>query len=97
MPRAAVNVLLLENIHPTAKDQLGADGMTVDLHVQSYKEDEIIAKLAGVQVLGIRSKTKLTQRLLESETPKICWRSAASASARTRSISGPRTAGRAGL
>jgi D-3-phosphoglycerate dehydrogenase len=59
-------ILLLESIHPVAREQLAADGYDVELLNTSFKEDELIARLAGVQVLGIRSKTQITPRVLDA-------------------------------
>jgi D-3-phosphoglycerate dehydrogenase / 2-oxoglutarate reductase len=57
-------VLLLENIHPDATARLVKDGYQVQTAARALDEDELIAALAGVQVLGIRSGTKVTERVL---------------------------------
>jgi len=62
----AEKILLLESIHPVAREQLVSDGYDVELLNTSFKEDELIARLAGVQVLGIRSKTHITPRVLDA-------------------------------
>ena len=62
----AEKFLLLESIHPVAQSQLVSEGYEVELLEKSLKEDELIAKLAGVQVLGIRSKTQVTPRILDA-------------------------------
>jgi D-3-phosphoglycerate dehydrogenase len=62
----AEKILLLESIHPVAREQLVADGYDVELLNTSFKEDELIARLDGVQVLGIRSKTQVTPRVLDA-------------------------------
>jgi D-3-phosphoglycerate dehydrogenase / 2-oxoglutarate reductase len=61
-----LNVLLLESIHPVAKSQLEAEGFQVELLKGSIKEDELKKKLAGIHVLGIRSKTQVTASVLAS-------------------------------
>jgi D-3-phosphoglycerate dehydrogenase len=63
---APLKVLLLENIHPVAEDQLKSDGFDVSRIDGSMKEDELVKKVAGVQILGIRSKTQITPRILEA-------------------------------
>lgn len=64
---AAMNrVLLLENIHPLAVQQLRARGCLVETLSGALDEDELIRKLNGVQFLGIRSKTQVTHRVLEN-------------------------------
>ncbi|ACQ80679.1 D-isomer specific 2-hydroxyacid dehydrogenase NAD-binding [Beutenbergia cavernae DSM 12333] len=60
MPRA----LLLENIHPLATDVLTAAGYEVSAQPGALDEDELIDALDGVSVLGIRSKTQVTERVL---------------------------------
>jgi D-3-phosphoglycerate dehydrogenase len=61
-----VKVLLLENIHPVAVEALEARGHEVELRAGSLSEDELVAALPGVQLLGIRSNTHLTPRVLEA-------------------------------
>jgi D-3-phosphoglycerate dehydrogenase / 2-oxoglutarate reductase len=66
-----VKVLLLENIHPVAVEQLRARGHEVELQAGSLSEDELVATLPGVQVLGIRSNTHLTPRVFEAATDLV--------------------------
>jgi len=63
---APLKVLLLENIHQVAEDQLRDEGFDVTRIDASLKEDELVQRLAGVQLLGIRSKTQITPRVLEA-------------------------------
>nr|WP_202388058.1 phosphoglycerate dehydrogenase [Nocardioides flavescens] len=58
--------MLLENIHPVAVETLEARGFEVELRSSSLSEDELIASLPGVHVLGIRSNTTVTQRVLDA-------------------------------
>ncbi|HET6938193.1 MAG TPA: phosphoglycerate dehydrogenase, partial [Nocardioides sp.] len=60
-----MKVLLLENIHPVAVQQLEAHGHEVDLRTGSLSEDELVEALPGVELLGIRSNTHVTPRVLE--------------------------------
>jgi D-3-phosphoglycerate dehydrogenase len=62
----AEKFLLLESIHPVAQHQLTAEGYEVEMLDKSLKEEDLIARLAGVQVLGIRSKTQVTPRILDA-------------------------------
>ena len=62
----AVRALLLENPHENANAALEAAGLEVVRHTGAMDEDELIAALDGVQVLGIRSKTSVTRRVLEA-------------------------------
>ena len=61
-----MKVLLLENIHPVAVETLRARGHEVELRTGSLSEDELVASLPGVQLLGIRSNTHITPRVLEA-------------------------------
>ena len=53
-------------MHPDAFDKLSSDGFTVELVKTSLPEDELIKKLQGVHVLGIRSKTQVTKKVLQA-------------------------------
>ncbi|HWI42362.1 MAG TPA: phosphoglycerate dehydrogenase [Nocardioides sp.] len=60
-----MRALLLENIHPAAVDVLEARGYQVDLRQGSMSEAELLESLDGVDLLGIRSNTTVTERVLE--------------------------------
>lgn len=59
-----MRALLLETLHPKATDILTAAGIAVENRDGALDEDELIAALEGVQLLGIRSKTQVTERVL---------------------------------
>lgn len=66
-----MKVLLLENIHPVAVEILEARGFDVELRAGSLSEDELVEALApkdgqGVHLLGIRSNTHITPRVLDA-------------------------------
>lgn len=61
-----MKALVLENIHPTAVDVLRSRGYEVELRSGALREDELIEALDDVQLLGIRSNTTVTKRVLES-------------------------------
>jgi D-3-phosphoglycerate dehydrogenase / 2-oxoglutarate reductase len=61
-----VKALLLENIHPSAVARLEAAGVDVDLRTSAMSEDELVHALPGIDLLGIRSNTTITERVLES-------------------------------
>ena len=63
---ALVRALLLENLHSQATDILSAAGIDVTNHSGAMDEDELVAALDGVELLGIRSKTQVTQKVLEA-------------------------------
>ena len=61
-----MKVLLLENIHPLAADLFRRAGLEVDARSGSLSEDELVDQLPGVSLLGIRSNTTVTPRVLEA-------------------------------
>jgi D-3-phosphoglycerate dehydrogenase len=65
-PKHRIKVLLLENVHPQAFEHLTTDGFTVETVASSLTEEQLIEKIKGVHVLGIRSKTQVTQKVLEA-------------------------------
>ncbi|WP_435622688.1 phosphoglycerate dehydrogenase [Flagellimonas sp.] len=65
-PKNRIKILLLENVHPDAFENLSEDGFSVELVKHSLPEEELIEKIKGVHVLGIRSKTQVTQKVLDA-------------------------------
>jgi len=63
---ARVKALLLENIHPEAERLLASQGIEVETRKGALDENELIEAAQGVQLLGIRSKTQATRRVIES-------------------------------
>ncbi len=59
-----LRALLLEGISPVARDLLAAEGLEVELLPKALQGDELAAKLEGVHLLGIRSKTHVTREVL---------------------------------
>jgi D-3-phosphoglycerate dehydrogenase len=59
-------VLLLESIHPEAESILGAAGFEVRTLDRALDEDELIEAVGDVNLLGIRSKTHVTDRVLSA-------------------------------
>ena len=58
-------VLLLENVHPGAAAKFREAGYTVAELAQGVEEEDVLSsKLAGISVVGIRSKTKVTARVI---------------------------------
>jgi D-3-phosphoglycerate dehydrogenase len=64
--RNATRILLAENIHTIAKERLEAEGFKVDLIKHAPAEAELIELLKNYEVLGIRSKTTITKKVLDS-------------------------------
>ena len=65
-PKNRIKILLLENVHPDAFKKLSKDGFSVETVSKSLSEDELIEKIKDVHVLGIRSKTNVTKRVVEA-------------------------------
>lgn len=65
-PKNRIKMLLLENIHADAYENFSTDGFTVETVSRSLSEEELIEKLQDVHVLGIRSKTQVTQKVIEN-------------------------------
>lgn len=65
-PKNRIKILLLENVHPDAFENLSNDGFSVELVKNSIPEEELIERIKGIHVLGIRSKTQVTKNVLEA-------------------------------
>ncbi len=65
-PKNRIKILLLENVHPAAFENLSEEGFSVELVKHSLPEEELIERIKGVHVLGIRSKTLVTQKVLDA-------------------------------
>jgi len=62
-----INILLLEGIHDHAVAELASRGYTnVERLPKALDEDQLVEKIRNVHFLGIRSRTQLTQRVLEA-------------------------------
>jgi D-3-phosphoglycerate dehydrogenase len=61
-----IHVLLLENIHPDAVARLSKDGHHVETAPRALTEDELVAAVGDVHLLGIRSGTHVTARVLDA-------------------------------
>ncbi len=64
-PKSRISVLLLENIHPHAVELFRSEGYQVESVAGGLDEDELCEKIKNVSILGIRSKTMLTAKVLE--------------------------------
>lgn len=66
-PKNEIKVLLLENVHASAHEIFSAEGYQVEAIPRSLKEEELVERVSnGVHLLGIRSKTRVTARVLEA-------------------------------
>jgi D-3-phosphoglycerate dehydrogenase len=64
-PKNRLNVLLLENVHPIAVELMKGEGFNVETYSAAMTEDELCERIKNVSVLGIRSKTQVTAKVLE--------------------------------
>ncbi|WP_380169841.1 phosphoglycerate dehydrogenase [Kineococcus sp. DHX-1] len=65
-PARTGRALLLENIHADARALLTEAGWHVETASGALDEDELLERLDGVQLLGIRSQTQVTAKVLEN-------------------------------
>jgi D-3-phosphoglycerate dehydrogenase len=66
-PKDKINILFLENISETAVKQFREAGYTnVKKLSGALSEDELIQEIRNVHLLGIRSKTQITSRVLDA-------------------------------
>jgi D-3-phosphoglycerate dehydrogenase len=61
-----LRALLLENLHPLATQILAAQGIEVINRSGALDEQELIDALDGIHLLGIRSKTHVTAKVLDN-------------------------------
>jgi D-3-phosphoglycerate dehydrogenase len=64
-PKNRISVLLLENIHPKAVEMFRHEGYQVETIPGALSEEELCEKIQNVSILGIRSKTHVTRKVLE--------------------------------
>ncbi len=64
-PKNRISVLLLENVHPVAAELLKREGYQVETVSSGYDEDELCEKIRDVSILGIRSKTVVSRKVLQ--------------------------------
>ncbi len=66
-PKEKIRVLLLEGIHTAAEESFrAADYCNVERVRGTLPQDELFARVTGVHILGIRSKTRVDARILQS-------------------------------
>ncbi|MFT6865861.1 MAG: D-3-phosphoglycerate dehydrogenase [Cyclobacteriaceae bacterium] len=65
-PKSRIKVLLLENIHEHAIKKLTEEGYQVEVYKSSMTEEKLSEAIKDVSILGIRSKTQVTEKVLEN-------------------------------
>ena len=65
-PKSKLNVLLLENISDEAVQEFRQKGYENITHLKTaLTEEELVSRIGNVHILGIRSKTNVTAKVLE--------------------------------
>ncbi|MBK8096187.1 MAG: phosphoglycerate dehydrogenase [Planctomycetes bacterium] len=71
LDKGNISVLLLEGVHDRAAEMFVADGYTqVMRHAKALPPDQLTDALASVHILGIRSRTQITEQILTT-APKL--------------------------
>ena len=65
-PREKMKILLLEGVHQACVERLVQAGYQPELLKNALSESELLKVISGVHVLGIRSKTQVTKKVLEA-------------------------------
>ncbi|MBI3984824.1 MAG: phosphoglycerate dehydrogenase [Candidatus Levybacteria bacterium] len=69
-PKSKMKVLLTENIDKSAVKKFKDQGYTVELLENALDEKTLIEKIKDVSILGVRSKTAVSKKVLEN-APKL--------------------------
>ncbi len=64
-PKSEIKILLLENIHPVATEAFKAEGFHVETVKGALPEAELAERVRDVHVIGLRSKTQITPKVLD--------------------------------
>lgn len=72
-----LRLLILENISQEAVNAFKAQGLQVDHYTKAMSEDELLQKIGSYHGIGIRSKTKITEKVIKAATkvgdrPRLC-------------------------
>lgn len=71
-PKHKIKVLLLENIHAKAIDIFDHEGFQIETISEALDEHELIEKVKDIHILGIRSKTQITEKVLRHANKLLC-------------------------
>lgn len=66
-----MRILLLENISADAVKTFESNGWRVDHHVKALNESDLIQQIGQYHAIGIRSKTKITEKVIKAAS-KVC-------------------------
>ena len=65
-PKSKINVLLLEKLDKYAEEKFQKEGYNVEIFEGSLDEVELIKKIKNISILGIRSKTVISKKVIDS-------------------------------
>ena len=65
-PKSKVKILLLEGIHPAATECFAEADYKTATNKSAFSEEELMKAISDVHILGIRSKTLVTKKVLEA-------------------------------
>ncbi len=65
-PKDKIKVLLLENVHPSAHELFKSEGFHLEIASGALGVEELTKKIEDVHVLGIRSKTRVTEAAIKN-------------------------------
>ena len=65
-PKSKINVLLLEKLDKSAEEKFKREGYNVEIFEGSLDEGELIKKIKNISILGIRSKTVISKKVIDS-------------------------------
>lgn len=71
-PKNRIKVLLLEKVEATAVAYFKQEGYEVETINRALDEDELCEKIQDVSILGIRSKTKITKKVISKAKRLLC-------------------------
>ena len=65
-PKENIKILLLEGIHPSAVENFKDHQFThIETHDVAWNEEELLEKIKDVHVIGVRSKTQITEKVIK--------------------------------
>ena len=65
-PRSKIKVLLLDNIDQDAAERFANEGYRVEQVSAKLTEDELVKAIKDVSIIGVRTRTKLTPRVISA-------------------------------
>lgn len=73
LPKDKIKILLLEGIHENAVASFNAAGyQNVELLAKALDEDELIERIKDVHMVGIRSRTRITEKVIAAADKLFC-------------------------